>query len=354
MRRDGPGHDRLALAERRGEPEQLGRHERERLLGEPDVRRRVQPHEDEVLALGEDVLVDLLRPLRGDQQVQPELAALRGDRDRVHGRPRRDRVAARRRADVVRLVDHHERRRALGAAPPELAEHAGGDHRLLLARAQRAEVGHDHPSSGRPSARRARSRRARPPRLPADDAEVRRPLGARRAPGASRSPARRGRRAARRAPSRRTRRTPRGRRPGPAGGSTPGSPARARRSAAAAPRSLRTSIRTAIAPAPRQRSAAPARRRARASAIRAKSEFGSSTTIRRSVSSISCSSISPSEYVLPDPDCPHRNVWRPKPAASRANGTPGEPQLADRQRRATRRGEPARTSSAGAGSCGRR
>ena len=54
-----------------------------------------------------------------------------------------------------------------------------------------------------------------------------------------------------------------------------------------------------------------------------KSEFGSSTTMRRLVSCRICSSITPSEYVFPEPDCPHRNVWRSNPPASRANRTPG-------------------------------
>ena len=44
--------------------------------------------------------------------------------------------------------------------------------------------------------------------------------------------------------------------------------------------------------------------------------------MRRLVSSSSRSSTRPSEYVLPEPDCPHRNVCRSKPRASIRAGTP--------------------------------
>ena len=63
--------------------------------------------------------------------------------------------------------------------------------------------------------------------------------------------------------------------------------------------------------------------------------------MRRSVSSRSCSSTSPSEYVLPEPDWPQRNVWRSKPPASSAKGTPeastSSPTVESRPRRASPR-----------------
>ena len=48
---------------------------------------------------------------------------------------------------------------------------------------------------------------------------------------------------------------------------------------------------------------------------RTKSALGSSTTMRRSVPSRSCSRMTPRAYVLPDPLWPHRNVCREKPWA---------------------------------------
>ncbi|MEZ5121789.1 MAG: hypothetical protein R2736_09460 [Solirubrobacterales bacterium] len=56
--------------------------------------------------------------------------------------------------------------------------------------------------------------------------------------------------------------------------------------------------------------------RARVAQPHERFEFGSSTTTRRRVRSISCSSTAPSAYVLPDPDWPQKNVWRSKPRAS--------------------------------------
>src|SRR6188472_581234 len=55
-------HDRLALAELRRECEQRGWHEGERLREYGQVGPGVHSHEDEVVALRDDVLVHLLRP----------------------------------------------------------------------------------------------------------------------------------------------------------------------------------------------------------------------------------------------------------------------------------------------------
>lgn len=56
---------------------------------------------------------------------------------------------------------------------------------------------------------------------------------------------------------------------------------------------------------------------------RTKSALGSTITIRRSVVSMSRSRSTPSAYVLPDPLCPHRNVWRLNPAVRRLAVVPG-------------------------------
>ena len=64
--------------------------------------------------------------------------------------------------------------------------------------------------------------------------------------------------------------------------------------------------------------------------------------MRTSVSVSRRSRIKPSVYVLPEPDCPHRNVCRPNPLACSSAGDLGHPlDVADleRSRRAHRRAE---------------
>jgi hypothetical protein len=56
-----------------------GRHLREDLRDVCKVRSRVHLHKYEVVALGEDVGVDLARPLGGHEQIKPEVAAFPGD-----------------------------------------------------------------------------------------------------------------------------------------------------------------------------------------------------------------------------------------------------------------------------------
>ena len=80
-------NDRRAL-------DQAGRRVGEELRQVGDVGRRVHPHQHQVVALGEHVVVHLRRPLGGDQQVEPELAALPGDPHGVLGRERGQRLAA--------------------------------------------------------------------------------------------------------------------------------------------------------------------------------------------------------------------------------------------------------------------
>ena len=137
----------------------------------------------EVVALRDDVLVHLLRALGGDQHVDPELAPLGRDPDRVLGGERGERVAGHGRADVVRLVDDEQHRLPLGAAIPETAQHGLGDQRLLLAR-RRASRG-PPPGSARRD-RRARSAPSRRPRAPRRPSPRRRGCGCEAAGGAPR------------------------------------------------------------------------------------------------------------------------------------------------------------------------
>ena len=82
--------------------------------------------------------------------MEPELASLRGDRDRVADGGGRDGAFGDRRADVVRLVDHDEGGTALGALSPQLGEHAGRHDGLLVPRPERAEVDDEHPRRSLP------------------------------------------------------------------------------------------------------------------------------------------------------------------------------------------------------------
>jgi hypothetical protein len=142
MRCDLARDQRLSEAEVGREPDQSRRREPEAVGDEGAVGSRVEPHEDEVVALRDDVLVDLLRALGRDQHVDPELASLTGDPDRVLGGERGQRVARHGRAHVVRLVEHSQNRPALQPAVPQASQHGLGDQRLLVARGQRAEVHH--------------------------------------------------------------------------------------------------------------------------------------------------------------------------------------------------------------------
>jgi hypothetical protein len=88
-----------------------------------EIRGRVHSHEDEVVALRDHVLVHFLRPLGHHDQIEPELAPLSGDPDRVVGGEGGERVAGLGRTDVVGLVDHDDHRLAAGAPAPQPLEH---------------------------------------------------------------------------------------------------------------------------------------------------------------------------------------------------------------------------------------
>ena len=161
MRGDEAGGERLSLPERRRPLEQALRHEREDLADEAEVGERVHAHEQEVVALREHVLVHLLRPLRGDEQVEPELAALARDPDGVLGRDRGQRIFRARRADVVRLVDHDQDGPALFAPPPELAQDGRGGQACSSLVASEPRSTTRQRTSSRASS--ARATRGRPP-----------------------------------------------------------------------------------------------------------------------------------------------------------------------------------------------
>src|SRR5262245_25143341 len=140
MRRDLARDERLTLREACRALDETGRHEREHLADVGQIGRGVHPHEHEIVALRDNVLVNLLRALGDDDQVEPELAPLPRDPDRVGRRERGERILRCGGADVVGLVDDDGHGLALGPSAPEALEHRPRDERLLLARSQRAEV----------------------------------------------------------------------------------------------------------------------------------------------------------------------------------------------------------------------
>ena len=145
VRRDPARDKRLAQPEPGRAVEDPRRHEREQRGQAGDVGGRVHPHQDQVVALGQDALVHARRALRGRQQVEAELAPLGGDaHGRAGGEPAQ-RVLRLGRADVVGLVHHDEHRPPVGAPPPQPVEERGAHDGALLRRAEAAEVGHQAP-----------------------------------------------------------------------------------------------------------------------------------------------------------------------------------------------------------------
>ena len=104
------------------------------------VRGGVHPHQDQVVALREDVLVELVRSLRDDDQIEAVLAALAGDPDDVGGGQRGQLVPWFGGTDVARLVDHDRNRLAAGPMSPQPLQHRSRDEGLFLVRRQRAEI----------------------------------------------------------------------------------------------------------------------------------------------------------------------------------------------------------------------
>ena len=86
-----------------------------------EVGHRVHSHQDQVVALREHVLVDLLWSLGDHDQVEPELATFTRDPDGVLGGQGGERIGRLCRAHVLRLIDDDGHRlasplvRAIGA-----------------------------------------------------------------------------------------------------------------------------------------------------------------------------------------------------------------------------------------------
>ncbi len=82
------------------------------------VGRGVHAQEQEVLALGQHIVLDLLRALGRQEQVQAVLAALPRDLGHLPGRDGLECVGRLLWADVVGLVDDEQYRAALLPLPP--------------------------------------------------------------------------------------------------------------------------------------------------------------------------------------------------------------------------------------------
>ena len=283
---------------RAGARQQAGRHEREDLAGVGQVGGRVHAHQDEVVALRDHVRVHLLRALRGGQQVEAELAALGGDAHGVLGGQRRERVLGPGGADVVRLVDHDQHRLAPRAQVPQALEHRFGHERLLLdvsrasrdRRPARAPTGSSSASSVEPGSSRAHT----PQRV---HAEVARALGECRGLGAVDPEELLDRIGARVVEHRREFAVlvavANGVEPQRCGPTGRAELAEAQAQAVGAARPGAVDDDTPLVAAA-WRAASSGSTPGRRSPMRTKSELGSSTTMRRLVSSSSCSSRTPS------------------------------------------------------------
>ena len=93
VRRDLAGDERLAHPERGRLGEERRRRKRERVSDVAKVTDGRHAHEHEVVALGDDELVDAVRTLGRDEEVEAELAALGLDAGGVLGRESGDLVA---------------------------------------------------------------------------------------------------------------------------------------------------------------------------------------------------------------------------------------------------------------------
>ena len=187
-------HERLAAGEPGREAQQAFRHVRERGFELADVAQRVHAQQHEALAAGDDARVHLLRPLRRNEQEDAVLPALAGDQDGVVGGDApgsgRRRLG---RADVVRLVEHDQRRHALGALRPDADQDrrprspsARPGRRCCRcrrpSRRRRAEVAERRDSAGRSARSASRRCRARGSGWRAARARACRPRSPRRRP----------------------------------------------------------------------------------------------------------------------------------------------------------------------------
>ena len=119
MRGDLPGNERASLVDVSRGCHQWGRNEREELANIREIRPRIHPHQHEVVALREHLLVHLLRTLCRDERVETELTTLRLRANACSVAIAVNRVAGLTRTDVVRLVDDDQDGLPIVASAPE-------------------------------------------------------------------------------------------------------------------------------------------------------------------------------------------------------------------------------------------
>src|SRR5215204_5548519 len=132
MRKELACNQGFSLGQRHRLPEQAPGHERKGLTDRAQISLRVRSHENEVVALRQDVFVHLLWSLRRDKQVEAELSSLPRDRDSMLRRKSSQGVGGKLGADVVRLVDDDQDRIPSSAVAPQGPEHCLSGQRLLL------------------------------------------------------------------------------------------------------------------------------------------------------------------------------------------------------------------------------
>src|SRR5215217_3498233 len=79
VRNELAGDQAFTLAEGSGALDESGGDEGERVAEMTEVSFGVHPHQQQVVALRQDLIMDLLRALGGREQIEPELAAFGGD-----------------------------------------------------------------------------------------------------------------------------------------------------------------------------------------------------------------------------------------------------------------------------------
>ena len=158
------------------------------------VGGRVQPHQHEVVALRDDVLVHLLRALRRDEHVEAELAALGGDPHRVLGRERGQRVLRLAGqtlcASSITISTGCGARAARHSRPSTASAAAPAPRGCRASRGRRPRRGRSRRAPRR--ARRARVSRAHTPKRSTPRLRARMPSGAPRARRSASSSSERG------------------------------------------------------------------------------------------------------------------------------------------------------------------
>ena len=173
VRSDLARDEGLALPEGRGPVDQPRRHGGEHPGHVREIGHRVHPHQDQVVALREHVLVDLLRPLGHHDEVEPELPPFTRDPYRVLGGESGEWIDRVRGTHVLRFVDDYGHRLAAGPLPPQPLENRARGECLLLPGGERAQVHHQAPRALRAHDLVQQRRTLRPgPDAEAIDSEV--------------------------------------------------------------------------------------------------------------------------------------------------------------------------------------